>query len=170
MGKSSSANSGGLFLGEYERALDPQCRLSLPSEWRSAGDGGAFVMMPAANGAVILLPEAAFRRFFEAASDDSVADPALRKAFAYLGSRSRFCRCDKQGRMALDREILTGIGITDQLKLIGAVTHIRLCAPSGWQPSADQEDLERCLAVVRQAKADSAAICPGLPTAGSRKK
>ena len=35
--------------------------------------------------------------------------------------------------MALDREKLDSIGVTKNLKLIGAVTHIRICAPENWQ-------------------------------------
>ena len=39
--------------------------------------------------------------------------------------------------MALDRGMLDSIGVTKNLKLIGAVTHIRLCAPENWQLPAD---------------------------------
>jgi DNA-binding transcriptional regulator/RsmH inhibitor MraZ len=33
----------------------------------------------------------------------------------------------------VERSLLEAIGITKQIKLIGAVSHIKLCAPEAWQ-------------------------------------
>ena len=170
MAKSSNPVFSGMFLGEFERSLDPQCRVSLPSEWRSQDEGATFVMMPTANAAAILLPEAAFRKFFEAAAADSIADVELQEHLAYLGSQSRFCRCDKQGRMALDREKLSGLGITEQLKLVGAVTHIRLCAPGKWQSDFDQEKVGHSLEAVKNAKSSASSALAGILTSALQGK
>ena len=44
--------------------------------------------------------------------------------------------------MALKREQLDSIGVKKNLKLIGAVTHIRICAPENWiQPDNPDEYL-----------------------------
>ena len=44
--------------------------------------------------------------------------------------------------MALDREKLDSIGVKKNLKLIGAVTHIRICSPENWkQPDNPDEYL-----------------------------
>jgi len=123
----------GLFLGEYEHTLDPQCRVSLPSDWRSRDGDTALVLIPARGEALLLLPVETFLEFVERARKYAIANAKLQAAFAYLGSRARQCRCDKQGRIALDRKMLDDIGVKGQLKLIGAVTHIRLCAPENWQ-------------------------------------
>ena len=123
----------GLFLGEFEHTLDPQCRVSLPSEWRSRDGDTNLVLIPARGAALLLLPVETFLEFVERARKYAIANAKLQAAFAYLGSRARQCRCDKQGRIALDRKMLDEIGVRGQLKLIGAVTHIRLCAPEKWQ-------------------------------------
>ena len=46
----------GLFLGEYDHALDAQCRVSLPSDWRGRDGETERVMIPARGKALVLLP------------------------------------------------------------------------------------------------------------------
>ena len=94
----------GLFLGEYDHALDAQCRVSLPSDWRSRDGETELVMIPARGKALVLLPIATFLEFVEKAKKLAIANPKMQMAFAYLGSRSRQCRCDKQGRIALEAD------------------------------------------------------------------
>jgi DNA-binding transcriptional regulator/RsmH inhibitor MraZ len=134
----TSFTTNGMFLSEYTRGLDPQCRVSLPGEWR--GIETEFVMLPTVGKSFLLLPVAMFRSLFETVSEQAIADVALQEAFAFLGSQARFCRCDKQGRMALDRELLDSVGVKKNLKLIGSFSHIRICAPENWTPPEDPED------------------------------
>ena len=144
MKKAAGGAFRGLFLGEFEHSLDPQGRLTLPKDWRNSNGDTALVMIPARDQALLLLPVAAFLEFVERARKFAIANAKLQAAFAYLGSRSRECRCDKQGRIALDRKMLDEVGIASQLKLIGAVTHIRICAPEQWHvpdPAAAAEYL-----------------------------
>ena len=123
----------GLFVGNYDHVLDAQSRVSLPSDWRNKDQETELVMIPTRDKALLLLPMATFMEFVSKAGKLAIANPEMQLALAYLGSASRRCRCDKQGRMALDREKLDSIGVTKNLKLIGAVTHIRICAPENWQ-------------------------------------
>ena len=123
----------GLFVGEYDHALDPQCRVSLPSDWRNREGETELVLIPARDKALVLLPLATFMEFVNKAKKLAIANPKMQMAFARLGASSRQCRCDRQGRIALDRKMLDGIEVGNQLKLIGALTHIRLCAPQNWQ-------------------------------------
>ena len=139
MADASSSAFRGLYLGEFEHTLDPQCRVSLPSEWRNKDGETSLVMIPARETALLLLPIETFLEFVERARKYAIANAKMQTAFAYLGSRARQCRCDKQGRIALDRKMLDEIGVRGQLKMIGAVTHIRLCAPENWKPPAPEE-------------------------------
>lgn len=132
----------GLFVGNYDHVLDAQGRVALPSDWRSRDQETELVMIPTRDRALLLLPLATFMEFVGKAGKLAIANPRMQMALAYLGSASRRCRCDKQGRMALDREKLESIGVTKNLKMIGAVTHIRLCAPENWkQPENPDEYL-----------------------------
>ena len=138
MAKSSERAFRGLFLGEFEHSLDPQCRVTLPSEWRDRDGETSLVMIPARD-AALLLPVGTFVEFVERARKYAIANAKMQAAFAHLGARARQCRCDKQGRIALDRKMLDEIGVGSQLKLIGAVTHIRLCAPENWSSPSPEE-------------------------------
>ena len=139
MGDKTKSASPVLYLGEFEHALDPQCRVTLPSEWRNKDGDTRLVLIPARDAALLLLPLDTFLEFVERARRYAIANARMQAAFAYLGSRARNCRCDKQGRIALDRKMLDDIGVGGQLKLIGAVTHIRICSPESWKaPTAEE--------------------------------
>jgi MraZ protein len=129
------------FFGEYERTLDSQWRIAIPSEWRQQ-DETRLILLPGRDNDLLLFPYSTFREFLLKAGKLSLANRELQAALARIGSRARDCRCDKQGRMALDREKLDSIGVKKNLKLIGAVTHIRICAPENWiQPDNPDEYL-----------------------------
>ena len=139
MGDKTKSAAPVLYLGEFEHALDPQCRVTLPSEWRNKDGDTHLVLIPARDAALLLLPLDTFLEFVERARRYAIANARMQAAFAYLGSRARNCRCDKQGRIALDRKMLDDIGVGGQLKLIGAVTHIRICSPESWKaPTAEE--------------------------------
>ena len=160
----NSINGGGMFFGEYDRGLDPQCRVSLPSDWRSGAT--EFVMVPAVKRAYLLLPVEMFRKFFDAVSEQAVADVELQEAFAFIGSQSRFCRCDKQGRMALDRSKLEEIGVTTEVRLSGAVAYIKLTAPGAVESSVDDSSRQRYLEALARAKNNPASALTGMMLKG----
>ena len=145
--------TNGMFLSEYTRGLDPQCRVSLPGEWR--GIETEFVMLPTVGKSFLLLPVAMFRSLFETVSEQAIADVALQEAFAFLGSQARFCRCDKQGRMALDKAKLEAAGIEGEVKLIGAFNHIRLTAVDNWNAPVDDNSVGRYFEAIKRAKESS---------------
>ena len=119
-------------------------------------------MIPTVGKAFLLLPVDMFKKFFDAVSEQSIADVALQEAFAFLGSQSRFCRCDKQGRMALDRAKLEEAGITGEVKLAGAVTHIRITAPGNMSVPQDDNSIGRYFDAIRRAKESPGAALNGL--------
>lgn len=127
------------FFGEYEHALDSQGRLTIPSEWRQQGET-RLILLPGRDNDLLLFPFVTFREFLQKAGKLSLANKELQAALARIGARARDCRCDKQGRIKLDKNMLESIGVTGQLKMIGALTHIKLCSPEKWQSSEDLGD------------------------------
>ena len=122
-----------IFVGEYDYSVDPQGRISLPGEWRCEGEC-SWIALPESDSALLLMTEDALMAFFTELQKLSVADHSLRLAAARLGSLARSCRCDRQGRLTLAKNQLETVGVSKNIKLIGAVTHIRLCAPEKWVP------------------------------------
>ena len=137
----------GLFVGNYDHALDTQGRVCLPSDWRDKDQDTELVMIPARHNALLLLPIATFMEFCGKAAKMAIANPQMQRALAYLGSESRRCRCDKQGRIALDKEKLASIGVDRKLKLVGAVTHIQIYAPENWSLPDNPDE---CLNEIQQ--------------------
>lgn len=121
-----------LFVGQFDYAVDAQGRINLPGEWRSDENSSTFILIPEGTEAIILIPEESFLSFFTELQKLSLADPELRLAAARLGAVSRSCRCDRQGRVTLPKVQLEGAGISKNIKVVGAVTHIRICAPEKW--------------------------------------
>ncbi|MBQ4314008.1 MAG: hypothetical protein IJC21_01040 [Lentisphaeria bacterium] len=155
----TSSSTLNMFFSEYIRGLDPQCRVSLPSEWRSGET--EFVMLPTVKQDFLLFPLPMFKRLFDHVSEQAIADVALQEARAFLGSQSRFCRCDKQGRMALDKAKLEESGIVGEVKLIGAVSHIRLTAANRWNTPVDDNSVGRYFDAINKA---STRISPAFGT------
>ena len=77
-----------------------------------------------------------FREFLIRARLSALANPAAQAALAQIGRVVRDIRPDKQGRIKLEKEMLAAIGVEKDLMLIGAITHIKLCAPANWKPVA----------------------------------
>ena len=126
------------FFGEFDHALDSQCRVSLPSEWRRSDDELHLILFPGRDRDLLLFPYEMFRDFLLKARNSALADRAAQTALAQIGRVVRDIRPDKQGRIRLEREMLKNIGVETQLKMVGAVTHIKLCAPNHWHPVAPE--------------------------------
>lgn len=132
------------FYGEFVHALDTQCRISLPSEWRQKEGETEMILAPTQDRALVLLPPALLNDFFERMRHASITNGKIQRALADFGRLCKKCRCDRQGRIALDRDRLNAIGVGNQVKLSGAVTHIRLSAP-GTDDIPDMNDIAGAL-------------------------
>ena len=122
------------FCRDYTHALDSQYRVTLPSAWRGEDGGPHLVLFPGRDRDLLLFPYSMFREFLVRARSSALANPAVQAALAQIGRVVRDIRPDKQGRIKLEKEMLEAIGVENQLVMIGAITHIRLCAPQNWQP------------------------------------
>lgn len=117
-----------LFLDTFRHSLDSQCRVSLPSMWRVPG-GMDFVLFAIEDKSLALMPQKLFRTFLADAQKQVITNPAVRRVFSAVAGKAKPCRYDKQGRMALSREMLDAIGVQDQLAMVGSFSFIRLTAP-----------------------------------------
>lgn len=117
-----------IFLDTFTHSLDTQSRVSLPSAWRCPG-GMDFVLFAIEDKSLALMPQKLFRTFLADAQKQVITNPAVRRAFSAVAGKAKHCRYDKQGRMALSREMLDAIGVQEQLTMIGSFSFIRLTAP-----------------------------------------
>lgn len=126
------------YFGTYEHALDNQGRVAIPSDWRRGEGETRFILFQGEGKSLLLFPFESFSSFLSKAYKVSFANPAVQRALQKFGSRARECRCDKQGRIRLEKGHLDTAGITEQVTMIGGVTHVMLCAPQSW--NADDAD------------------------------
>ena len=150
--------ASGLYVGSYTHSLDSQCRVSLPSEWRKRDGETSLMLIPASGDALQLQPMEIFTEFVSKLRNKAVANPKIQLALSMLGAQARVCRCDKQGRISLDRAMLDGIGVGNQLRMIGAFTHIRLCAPDKWSDASGILSLEDCMNELQQASDETGSL------------
>ena len=129
------------FLGEFEYSLDSQCRISIPSDWRHHDDTTRLILFPGRDNDLLLFPFETFREFLIKARRLALANRQAQEALARIGSRARDCRCDKQGRIKIERSLLDAIGVKKHMKLIGAVSHIKLCTPEAWKEQSVDSDI-----------------------------
>ena len=78
----------GLYLGEYDHALDAQCRVTLPSDWRNPEGATELVMIPARGKALVLLPIQTFLDFVKKATKLAIANPRWRSRTSVRGRAS----------------------------------------------------------------------------------
>ena len=123
------------FCGDYSHALDTQCRVTLPSAWRCGEGEPHLVLFPGRDHDLLLFPYSMFREFLIRARSSALADPAAQAALAQIGRVVRDIRPDKQGRIKLEKDMLAAIGVEKELMLIGAITHVKMCAPENWHPA-----------------------------------
>ena len=106
------------FCGDFSHALDPQFRVTLPSAWRCGEGDPHLVLFPGRDHDLLLFPYAMFREFLIRARSSALANPAAQAALAQIGRVVRDIRPDKQGRIKLEKEMLTAIGVEKDLMLI----------------------------------------------------
>ncbi len=122
------------FCGDFTHTLDSQNRVSLPSAWRCGEGEPHLVLFPGRDRDLLLFPYSMFREFLIRARSSALANPAAQAALAQIGRVVRDIRPDKQGRIKLEKEMLEAIEVENSLVMVGAITHIKLCAPQNWQP------------------------------------
>lgn len=124
-----------LCTGEFELAIDPKNRLSIPASIRSSmdpvQDGTRFFVVPGAlNGTLNLVADQYFTREYAKKILSSIP-PGEKRAFVqfYFYAKAVPVDIDKQGRIVLPQRSLDHAGISRQVILTGAYDHLVLWKP-----------------------------------------
>ena len=129
------------FLGEFEHTLDGQRRLAIPSEWRVKEGDGRFVLLPARDNILQLLPFETFNeQIVSKARKMSLADSGAMKALAELGSRAQICECDKQGRIQISTRLVEHAKLKGSAILAGSVSCVQIFASEARAKNLDESD------------------------------
>ena len=135
------------FLGRHECAVDAQRRLAVPSAWRLSAGVDRFFLLPGRNQSIQMVPEESFQELVAKLRNVSFADGNAARALAQIGSIAQEGRCDKQGRLTLNGELMSYAGIQRQALLLGSVTFIQILAPEVWKQQ--QMSTDACLDIIQ---------------------
>ena len=130
----SMSGGSNALMGEFERALDPQKRLTIPSEWRRAmGDPDFVYVIRDRNGKCLdLMPKAAMETLLEKLHRRALFDPALTKAAMVIGANSEQLMIDVQGRIRISDKLLQFANLTTTVVMAGSVSMAKLWNPADY--------------------------------------
>lgn len=123
-----------MFVGEYDRSVDGNGRLALPSTFRDQlGDRCYLTTDPLGFVSITTVGnfEADAKRLMDEVSDGTLPESTLRN----FGVNSSVVSVDKQGRITLDEESRTFAGITPggQAIVAGALKKLEVWRPSRYR-------------------------------------
>ena len=150
----AGAVSGGsnALMGEFEHALDPKKRLTIPSEWRRAmGDPDFVYVMRDRNGKCLdLLPKAEMETLLEKLRQKALFAPALTKAAMLIGANSEQLMIDVQGRIRISDKLLQFANLTTTVVMAGSVRMAKLWNAEAYaaEAGADLADFNAALDMI----------------------
>lgn len=129
----------GMFVGDFLHALDPKKRLTIPSEWRAqVGEPKNLFVLPDFHERCLnVLPAAEMAQKLERIRRHSMSDRKAMEFTRTLGAASDLVSWDTQGRVRIKDKLLEFAGITDQVKMIGAMNRFQLWSPSNLPDSSE---------------------------------
>ncbi len=142
------------FVGEYERSVDKQKRIAIPSNWRLQEEKNEvrFFLLPGRNSTIQIVPFNYFQNFLNKIKKISFANKSAIVALTQIGSKAHECICDKQGRIQIPQRLFDYTGLSksleEQIILVGAFTSIQMMSLKNWQEM--QTDNEDCLDQIQQ--------------------
>lgn len=124
--KAMNALSGdAVFSGSAVHALDPKRRVTIPSGWRDAMGGPAyvFVMADPHEHCLRLLTNTRMQEMQEKLKAKRFSDPLVAQKLRILGQNTEQLPLDVQGRIRIPDRLLTFAGVQSKVAFVGAVTY-----------------------------------------------
>jgi MraZ protein len=132
----------GVFVDNYEHALDSKHRLTVPSSWRDAvGGTNQLIVLPGIGSRCLYVYTAKeLSKRLEKLKDLSVADEQAQHLIRQIASRAEAVSWDSQGRVRIKDELLAHAGITRNVVLSGAFDRFELWAPEEFKKMQEDGD------------------------------
>ena len=122
-----------LYTGSYRHNLDDKGRLTIPSAWRAAhGEGEQFLAVTNPGGYISVLPPAEVEKLHEKIAAVPLSDTQARDQIAAFFAVAQAFTFDKQGRIALNADLLQRAGIAKESVLSGSMNTFSIYSPERW--------------------------------------
>lgn len=128
-----------LFTGEYEHTIDAKHRLAIPADirgrWRVEEDGVGWFAVPWVGGMIRLYTERAFERRASAGPLTLTPEEDEAELQATLFGLSARVEVDAAGRIRLPEEMLSLVGLGNEVVLVGAGDRLEVRDRTAWRDS-----------------------------------
>ena len=124
----STSGGSNALMGEFEHALDPKRRLTIPREWRRAmGEPDfVYVMRDRDGKSLDLVPKAEMEAMLEKLRQKALLDPALTRFATLIGANSEQLMLDSQGRIRISDKLLRFANLTTTVMMVGSLRLAKL--------------------------------------------
>ncbi len=131
-----------VYAGEFRHAVDAKNRVTIPSRWRSSGEGEEFFAVPDPQGNfLMILPPQEFDRVKSDVEANASISPADRRKFIRrFYALAQLVSADKQGRVLLPEEHCSRLGLEGEVVLIGTHSRMEIWNSQRWAAAAADED------------------------------
>lgn len=120
------------FRGNYEHSLDAKNRLTIPSKFRAALDGGVVIAQALEPCAAIWTTEA-FERFTHSFLKDlNPLSQEARRLSRFFNAGSFDGELDSAGRVMVPAPLLGYAGLSKEVVIVGNDDHLELWEPAAW--------------------------------------
>jgi len=125
-----------MFLGQYAHVIDDKGRLTIPSKYRDALAGGAYVCQGFERNLMVLTPEF-FKNVSRSVGQMSLTDPTSRQLKRLMYSTADYVELDNAGRILIPAFLRETAGLLGEIVIAGAGEYFEIWSPEAWTPQAD---------------------------------
>jgi DNA-binding transcriptional regulator/RsmH inhibitor MraZ len=120
-----------IFTNTIQAVVDGQHRVTMPKIWRLPTDTAetVFYLLPGCDHRIMVLTEEKMNAVFDNLDEVSFASGEDIAGMEDIASRTQPVTLDKQGRFAIDKELLDFAGITDKAVFRGALAYGTITSP-----------------------------------------
>lgn len=125
---------GGVFVGQFDHALDTKRRITIPSDWRDvAGETVFFVLPGIGEKCLYVFGESQMRLKLEKIARVSVGDQQAQRLIRSVFGNACRVVVDGHGRIRVNDALLSYAGIQTQATLVGAAGRFEIWSPESWK-------------------------------------
>ncbi len=135
-----------IFTGQFQHAIDPKNRITIPSAWRSEEGADFFVRihgMGNANSHLVAMPRASLDKKIAAIESRKDIDlDKQQKLIRKVTAGVLICSADKQGRMVLPADFCTKAEVKGEVTVVGAHDTFEVWNTERWAAQQSDDDDE----------------------------
>lgn len=125
-----------MFLGQYIHAIDDKGRLTIPSRYREALAGGAYISQGFERN-LMVQTVTAFENITRRVASMSITDPMSRQLKRLIFATADYVELDSAGRIRIPQFLRDLAGLDNEAVVVGVGDYFELWSPVAWTPQAD---------------------------------